>query len=149
MRPKTFQVDCLVHFQTHVLPLEVFLLDARNRLDITCRNSQQTWVSQWTSVKCSCRCSCVGGLGCASVTARDHAFFSRQCAPPVGKPLVIGVQTYPRRRLFLNKEFYCRPAAVDVVSVVGSRRRPQHPASQGRVVTYSPPTVADSRSWCQ
>ena len=54
------------------------------------------------------------------------------------------VQTYPRRRLFLNKEFYCRPAAVDVVSVVGSRRRPQHPASQGRVVTYSPPTVADS-----
>ena len=101
-------------------------------------------MSQWTSVKCSCRCSCVGGLGCASVTARDHAFFSRQCAPPVGKPLVIGVQTYPRRRLFLNKEFYRRPAAVDVVSVVGSRRRPQHPASQGRVVTYSPPTVADS-----
>jgi hypothetical protein len=36
------------------------------------------------------------------VLTRDHASCSRKYAPPVGKPLVIGAQTYLDWRLFLD-----------------------------------------------
>ena len=46
-----------------VLPVSVWM---------SCRSLLQTRVSQWTSIKCSYRCPCFGGLGFANVIVRDH-----------------------------------------------------------------------------
>jgi predicted CxxxxCH...CXXCH cytochrome family protein len=35
---------------------EVFLLDARSRLNVACHSLQQTRVPQWTSTQLSCSC---------------------------------------------------------------------------------------------